>query len=182
MNGYRWIPEEICGRAKLEKQPFSISFPTIYRAIDDGILSTALKKIMRFKWEHKKCKSEDKRGKTPNTVSIHDRPAGAENRSRYGHWESDSVLGQQNSLPLSTVKLFFKLSGTVLNALIVALLKARGTNENTNGLLRQFFPKKTSFAAVTDDDLATVVSLINNRPRKRLGYRTHAEVLKKFFL
>ncbi len=39
----------------------------------------------------------------------------------------------------------------------------RGTNENTNGLLRQFFPKGTSFADISDDDLQRVVALINNR-------------------
>ena len=58
----------------------------------------------------------------------------------------------------------------------------RGTNENTNGLLRQFFPKGTSFTNVSDDDLQRVVNLINNRPRKRLNFLTPFEVLQKFFL
>lgn len=57
----------------------------------------------------------------------------------------------------------------------------RGTNENTNGLLRQFFPKGTSFADITDEKLQKVVNLINNRPTKRLGYKTPLEVLSKFF-
>lgn len=86
----RWSPEQIAGRAKRDKEPFSISFPTIYRAIDSGILPPQLKKIMRFKWKHKKCKGTDRRGKIPNTTPISERSAGAENRSRYGHWESVS--------------------------------------------------------------------------------------------
>jgi len=49
-------------------------------------------------------------------------------------------------------------------------------------LLRQFFPKGTSFANVSDDDLQHVVDLINNRPRKRLNFLTPFEVLQKFFL
>ena len=53
--------------------------------------------------------------------------------------------------------------------------------EPTNGLLRQFFPKGTSFADISDDDLQLVVDMINNRPRKRLNYLTPFEVLKKFF-
>ena len=57
----------------------------------------------------------------------------------------------------------------------------RGTNENTNGLLRQFFPKGSSFEDITSDQLAKVVELINNRPRKRLGFRSPAEVIKKIF-
>jgi IS30 family transposase len=52
----------------------------------------------------------------------------------------------------------------------------RGTSENTNGLLRRPFPKGTLFATITDKQLAGKVSLINNRPRKRLGYKTPYEV------
>lgn len=55
----------------------------------------------------------------------------------------------------------------------------RGTNENTNGLLRQFYPKKSRFDAVTQAQLDRVVRLINNRPRKRLNYLTPYEVFKK---
>ncbi len=52
----------------------------------------------------------------------------------------------------------------------------RGCNENANGLLRQFFPKKSSFDIVKQEDIDTAVKLINNRPRKRLNYKTPAEV------
>jgi len=54
----------------------------------------------------------------------------------------------------------------------------RGTNENTNGLLRQFIPKTRPLSDVTHADLAKYVSLINNRPRKRLNYQTPAEVIQ----
>jgi IS30 family transposase len=53
----------------------------------------------------------------------------------------------------------------------------RGTNENTNGLLRQFFPKGTDFKKVSNVELDKAVALINNRPRKCLNYRTPNEVL-----
>ena len=228
----RWSPEQIAGRARRDKKSFSISFPTIYRAIDTGILPPQLKIIMRFKWKHKKCKGQDKRGKIPDTTPISERPAGAENRSRYGHWESDTVLGmrktgcfgthverksgyliafriddrQDNAFNTATIKAFssvpdkLKKSFTVDNGKEFAAHKEltdatgmkvyfcdpyspwqRGTNENTNGLLRQFFPKGTSFANISDDDLQHIVDLINNRPRKRLGFRTPLEVLYKFF-
>lgn len=52
----------------------------------------------------------------------------------------------------------------------------RGTNENTNGLLRQFFPKRSAFASITTEKLAEIVKLINTRPRKRLNYQTPAEI------
>ncbi len=56
----------------------------------------------------------------------------------------------------------------------------RGLNENTNGLLRQFFPKGCDFLKASDRDLAKAVSAINNRPRKCLGFRTSNEVRKKY--
>lgn len=52
----------------------------------------------------------------------------------------------------------------------------RGTNENTNGLLRRYFPKKTNWALVSDADIARAEYLINTRPRKRLGGLTPVEV------
>jgi len=55
----------------------------------------------------------------------------------------------------------------------------RGTNENTNGLLRQFFPKGTDFSRISHHEVARVEKLLNERPRKRLGYRTPSEVLEK---
>lgn len=189
-------------------------------------------RFLRYKWKHKKCKGEDKRGKIPDTTPISKRPAGAENRTRFGHWESDTVLGMRktgcfgthverksgflvafriddrldNAFNKSTVEAFssipdkLKKSFTVDNGKEFAAHKElsastgmkvyfcdpyspwqRGTNENTNGLLRQFFPKGTSFADVSDEDLQRVVDMINNRPRKRLNFLTPYEVLKKFF-
>ncbi len=52
----------------------------------------------------------------------------------------------------------------------------RGTNENFNGLLRQFFPKRTSFADVTQEDIESVALLLNRRPRKCLGWKTPEEI------
>jgi len=51
----------------------------------------------------------------------------------------------------------------------------RGTNENTNGLIRQYLPKRTSMAHVSQADLDSIAARLNSRPRKRLGYRTPEE-------
>jgi IS30 family transposase len=52
----------------------------------------------------------------------------------------------------------------------------RGTNENTNGLLRQYFPKGKSMHSLTDEQLQVIEDKLNNRPRKVLGFKTPREV------
>lgn len=54
----------------------------------------------------------------------------------------------------------------------------RGTNENTNGLVRQYFPKGTNFNHVSTREVAAAQNQLNHRPRKRLGYHTPSEFLK----
>ena len=57
----------------------------------------------------------------------------------------------------------------------------RGSNENANGLLREYFPKKTDLATISDEDLNKALYDINHRPRKCLGYRTSCEALEDEF-
>ncbi len=54
----------------------------------------------------------------------------------------------------------------------------RGTNENTNGLVRQYFPKKTDFATITQADVRRVERILNNRPRKCLDCKTPNQVFR----
>ena len=56
----------------------------------------------------------------------------------------------------------------------------RGSNENTNGLVRQYWPKGSDLTAESHRAVAAVGSQLNNRPRKRLGYRTPREVLQEY--
>ena len=192
-----------------------------------------IKKKMRFINKHKKRKSSnDNKGKITNTVNISQRPTACINRSMFGHFESDTVLGMKKTgllgthverkssfliafklkiktdteFSYKTINAFSKLpdklkkSFTVDNGKEFAMHEyikehtgmnlyfcdpyspwQRGTNENTNGLLRQFFQKGSSFKNITDESLQEVVNLINNRSIKRLAYKTPLEVLTKFF-
>jgi transposase, IS30 family len=55
----------------------------------------------------------------------------------------------------------------------------RGTNENTNGLVRQYFPKGSDFSKITERDIQRAMARLNNRPRKRLNYRTPQQIFFK---
>jgi IS30 family transposase len=56
----------------------------------------------------------------------------------------------------------------------------RGSNENTNGLLRQYLPKKLDLSTVTAADLRRIQRSLNGRPRRTLGYMTPSEKLSEF--
>ena len=58
----------------------------------------------------------------------------------------------------------------------------RGTNENYNRLLRQYFPKKTSFEHITDEELKAIQNKLNNRERKRLGFLSPSKYLQSLLL
>ena len=60
--------------------------------------------------------------------------------------------------------------------------RQRGTNENTNGLLRQYFPKGFDFSTITEVELDAVADELNERPRKRFGFATPTEQLSELLL
>ena len=55
----------------------------------------------------------------------------------------------------------------------------RGSNENTNGLLRQYLPRTTNLQALTQDDLDTIAAELNGRPRQTLGWSTPSQALDR---
>jgi transposase, IS30 family len=77
-------------------------------------------------------------------------------------------------------KLFTQLTGIRVYFADPGCPGQRGTNENTNGLIRQFFPKKTDFSRVSHEELKEVENLLNLRPRKILRFETPAEALGRW--
>ncbi len=79
-------------------------------------------------------------------------------------WDQGSEMAGHRAIAGSTgMEVFFADAGSPWQ---------RGTNENTNGLLRQYFPKSTDLSAYSAADLREVERKLNNRPRKRLDWST----------
>jgi IS30 family transposase len=84
-------------------------------------------------------------------------------------WDQGSEMAHHHQIaPLLRDGVFFAHPGSPWQ---------RGTNENTNGLLRQYLPKRTDLSLHTAADLRAIEELLNSRPRKTLNWRTPAEVL-----
>jgi len=205
----------------------SISHETIYRHIwrnkqQGGTLHRHLRCAQKKR--RKRYGSYDSRGRLAGKRPIAERPPGAQNRSRVGHLEGDTVLGTTRDCLLTLVDrktgyvLIGKLEARTVeatNRCAIELLRRterrirsvtvdngtefhgykaieaatgahfffatphhsweRGTNENTNGLIRQYAPTRTSLAHLTQPDCDRIANKLNNRPRRRLGFRTPAE-------
>ncbi len=223
-----WSPEQISGWLVKEFR-VRVSHESIYQYIlKNKRLGGDLYLHLRCKKQRRKrySSSTETRGQLVNRISIDERPAIVETRSRIGDWELDTIIGKNHKQALvsltermSRLTLIAKvkhksadlISRSVQRLLepmvekvftltsdngkefakhqeIAAALKAdfyfthpysawqRGLNENTNGLIRQYFPKKHDFTNITDNDVTMVMNKLNNRPRKCLGFQTPNEV------
>lgn len=226
-----WSPEQIAGRLKYETGKHVVGLGTIYAYI---LAHPSLKRYLRRLKPYRRHWGTKKREQIRDAASrrwIDERPAAANNRTRVGDWEGDTVLGVPGRSRLLTYAdrlsgkaKAIKVPGGDGLAEVVAdrtigwlgkLPKAkrhtmtydngtefgqhehiehtsslpvyfahpyhsweRGTNENTNGLYRQFFPKKTDLDPVNQQDVDRATKLLNTRPRKRHQYRTPDEVFR----
>jgi IS30 family transposase len=220
----QWSPEQISGHAEISPE-------TVYQRIyaDKRAGGSLWKNLRCQKQRRKRYGKVDRRGTIPNRLSIEDRPAIVETRSRIGDWEADTVIGRNHRQAIVSLverksgftlirKVERKTSLAVSQAMIGLLkphrkkvhtitsdngrefaahqeiasrLKAdfyfahpyasweRGTNENTNGLIRQYFPKNRDFTTITQQEIDTAMERLNNRPRKRLGFQTPSQVFFK---
>ena len=198
----RWSPEQISGW--LCEQGINLSHECIYQMIwqdkrDGGDLWRSLRR--RGKRYNKRAGKNAGRGLIPNRIDISERPAIVARKTRLGDWEGDTVVsaGRKGGLltlverktkltkiaklPRATARATQKAAVHRLNALKDTIFFAtpyhaweRGLNENTNGLIRDFFPKATDFSTIANAEVAKVERLLNARPRKSLGFRSPQEV------
>jgi len=224
-----WSPEQVVGwfaRFRI----LTISHETIYRYVwKDKARGGTLWTHLRVATKHvrKRYGRYDSRGRLAGKRHISERPAGAEHRSRIGHWEGDTVLGNtqhgacvvtlvERKSGFTAIGLLARRAAPDVNARLRQLIAAqprpvrtitldngtefhsykaleatvdarcyfatphhaweRGTNENTNGLIRQYLKKRTSMEHLTQADCQRIADRLNRRPRKRFGFRTPEEV------
>lgn len=233
---HQWSPEQIAKRLELEFGYPVLSFRTIYRAIYNHLLEEpgrrfypysngGVKLKLRHKGKKRHRKGEERRGKFRIENDLKDRPEEANQRTRLGDFEADTVLGTQRGACVLTLvdrksrfligrKLAHKSAAAVSDGMSEALqghtvhtvtpdrgpefskykevsaklaqakfyfpLPAhpwdRGTNENTNGLLREYLPKRKDITPVPEEYIQEKILELNLRPRKCLGWRTPYEV------
>lgn len=223
-----YSPEQISGHL-MRKREFRISHETIYRhLLVDKKHGGDLYKWLRCrgkKQRRKRYGAYDSRGRLAGKRPLAERPAGATNRSRIGHWEIDTVMGKNRACILTLVDrktgyvLIGKLAARTIQQTNSRLRKLverhpekfhtitadngcefhgyeqveethgikfyfapphhsweRGTNENTNGLIRQYLPKGMCLNNLTQAQCDRIAHKLNTRPRKRYGYKTPEEL------
>lgn len=95
--------------------------------------------------------------------------------SRIFYLAKPQTITYDNGVEFSNWKNTEKRTNTTIYFADAYTPSQRGCNENINGLIRDFFPKGTDFKKLTEDDILRIESLLNNRPRKRLGWLTPKE-------
>jgi IS30 family transposase len=231
-----WSPEQVSGWLRIrypDDESMQISHETIYKSLfiqARGVLKKELIKHLRsgrrFRYARKSASSE-LRGKIPDTISIRERPAEADDRAIPGHWEGDLLYGTKSTQIITLVErhsrytALIKVADHTSESVVAALTRhvrtlpnslyrsltwdhgkemtnhvnfsvatdvkvyfcdpsspwQRGTNENTNGLLRQYFPNGKDLSGFTQSQLNKVALRLNQRPRKTLGFKTPADKL-----
>ena len=145
----QWSPEQICGYLRRKRQ-LSISHETIYRFVkrdrkQDGELYKQLR-FWRKKWR-KLYRSRDSRGRLPGKRMISERPLGAENRSRKGHWEIDTVMGRYGTKDC-IVTLVERKTGYVL----IGKLGSRTVHATNRRVLQLLASHPEMFKTITADN------------------------------
>lgn len=220
-----WNPDEIAGFLKRNKKhyPWYISKTAIYEWLRTARGERCCVYLYSKRKRVKKRKSRSKKLTIPNRVDITMRFVGADNRSRYGHWESDTLCGRRGTR--GGVHTAFERKARLVAARKVVSMRPeehafvergifsrvkaksvtrdnglehrlhetvgipsffcrpyaawqKGGVENANKMIRRYFPKGTDFTTVSQEDLDRIISIINQKPRRVLSYRSALEVAR----
>ncbi|MCH8294840.1 IS30 family transposase [Candidatus Poribacteria bacterium] len=220
-----WSPDEISGRMKKDKEPFYASKTAIYEWLYSAWGQPWCQYLLKKRRNRKKRKGKKtKRTLIPNRKGIEERPMGASNKSRYGHYESDTMVSGKKTGSKTALSVVYEKKARYIDGIKIPDLKPASHNnalrtlgedkniksftmdngiENTLhedlgiptffcdpysswqkggvehgiGMIRRYIPKGSDIAEYPDWYISMVIDILNNKPRKSLGYKTPREVM-----
>jgi IS30 family transposase len=220
----RWNPDEIAGAMKREKQPFYSSKTAIYEWLRSEWGQYYCQFLDSRRHRPRKRQKKAARPMIPDRVSITERPLGATNRTRYGHWEGDTVVSGKRTGSTAALVVTVERKTRLVAARTIPDLKPtsfngavcdiqtgmakmrslsldngienrwhgqlnvpayfcdpysswqKGSVENANRMIRRYLPKGMDLGTVTPARLQDIIWIINNKPRKILGYKSATQL------
>lgn len=220
-----WSPDEISGRMSKDKKPFYTSKTAIY----EWLRSNRGQRYCKYLYS-RRCRArrygqkKTERVLIPNRIDLSLRPKGATNRTRYGHYENDTMVSGKKTGSKAALSVIYERKAKYIGAKKIKNLKPHSNNqaiknmtedkkvksmtfdngventkheelnvptffcdpysswqkggvENCVKMIRRYIPKGCDVNDYSDDDIERIVALLNNKPRKSLGYKTPYEVM-----
>ncbi|MDK4352065.1 IS30 family transposase [Enterococcus thailandicus] len=181
----QWSPEEISHRLKSERTGIAISYTTIYRGIYNGLFETeplshgnrGLIRSLRRRGKTRHAKHHvERRGKIEKKLSLFVKDTFIELFSSIHPSRVKSITPDRGKEFSKHSEITKALNGVPFYFPDPHAPWQRGTNENTNGLLREYLPKNKEMDSVTDEAIDQYILKLNLRPRKYLHWKTPYEI------
>ncbi|WP_430618145.1 IS30 family transposase [Enterococcus sp. DIV1054d] len=181
----QWSPEEISHRLKSERTGIAISYTTIYRGIYNGLFETeplshgnrGLIRSLRRRGKTRQAKHHvERRGKIEKKLSLFVKDTFIELFSSIHPSRVKSITPDRGKEFSKHSEITKALNGVPFYFPDPHAPWQRGTNENTNGLLREYLPKNKEMDSVTDEAIDQYILKLNLRPRKYLHWKTPYEI------
>lgn len=222
-----WSPDEISGRMKDERQTFYASKTAIYEWLYSAYGQRWCAHLYAKRYRPRRQRAlKAKRTLIPNRIGLELRPRGAANKTRYGHYEGDTMVSGKKTGSTAALSVAYERKAKFIDARKILNLKPdshnkamemmfankkvlsltqdngienakyeelgiptffcdpysswqKGGVENANKMIRQFIPKGVDIAEYSQEHVSMIVNILNNKPRKSLGYKTQCEIMKQ---
>lgn len=222
-----WNPDEISGRMKNDDRPFYASKSSIYKWLRSNYGQYYCRYLYSGRYSpRRQRKNKTKRALIPNRMGLELRPLGATNRTRYGHYEADTMVSAKETKSKAALSVSYERKAKYIDARRIKNMKPESHNralqsmlenkkalsltqdngientrhqelglptyfcdpysswqkggvENAIKMIRRFIPKGSDINDYSDRYVMLIVDVLNNKPRKSLGYKTPNEVMLK---
>lgn len=222
-----WNPDEISGRMKDDNEPIYASKSSIYKWLRSNYGQYYCRYLYSGRCSpRKQRKNKIKRTLIPNRIGLESRPLGATNRTRYGHYEADTMVSAKETKSKAALSVSYERKAKFIDARKIKNMKPESHNralqsmlenkkvlsltqdngientghqklglptyfcdpysswqkggvENAIKMIRRFIPKGSDVNDYSDGYVNMVVTILNGKPRKSLGYKTPNEVMRK---